>query len=199
MSGRYAVKTRYHTDCELRDEIMALETILAETYLGNVGERDELALSVARSQEDNLCLEVTIERSDRAKGRILTQTVSGQKVGIVKNRDWILKDGDVFALEGNRLLLVGIQSQTVIALTFVDDVQGDPAALIQLGHVLGNRHWPVAVREKTLYIELVAEAALVESTIRETATRLDIKGLKIEQINRTAQNALDFHTDSHHH
>ena len=178
---------------------MSLETILAETYLGNVGEQDELALRVARSQKDKLCLEVTIERSDRAKGRILTQTAEGQTVGIVKGRDWLIRDGDVFALEGNYLLLVGIQSQTVIALTFADNAQGDPAALIQLGHVLGNRHWPVTVKEKALYIELVTEAALVESTIRETATRLDIKGFKIEQINRTAQNALDFYTDSHHH
>ena len=178
---------------------MSLETILAETYLGNVGERDALALKVARSQKENLCLEVTIERSDRAKGRILAQTTAGQKIGIVKGRDWLLRAGDVFALKGNRLLLVGIQSQTVIALTFAEDTQNDSAALIQLGHVVGNRHWPVTIKEKTLYIELVAEAALMESIIRENATRLNIRGLKIEQVDRTAQNALAFHTDSHHH
>lgn len=178
---------------------MIEEILLAETYLGNVGESDELAEHVTESRKDGLCLEVTIERSDRAKGRILAQTASGQKVGIVKGRDWLLRDGDVLAVEGNHLVLVSIQSQTVIALTFAESEHNDPVAIIRLGHVLGNRHWPVVIQAQTLYIELVAEAALIESTLKETADRLNIQGLQIEQVNRSAQDALDFHPDSAHH
>lgn len=178
---------------------MTEETLLAETYLGNIGEGDELAQRVSRSQTDSSCLEVTIGRSDRAKGRILTQTASGQKVGIVKGRDWLLRDGDVLAVKEDRLVLVSIQSQIVIALKIDQHEHNDPTALIRLGHVLGNRHWPVIIQAQTLYIELVAEAALIESTLKETAARLNIKGLQIEQVQKSAQDALDFHTDSAHH
>ena len=163
---------------------MTTETLLAETYLGNVGEHDDLAQRVAKSRKDSLCLEVTIERSDRAKGRILTSTDSGQKVGISKGRDWLLKDGDVLEAEAGRLVLVSIQSQTVIALKVAENAHNDPATLIRLGHVLGNRHWPVVVQAQTLYIELAADAALIESTLKETAARLNIKGLQIEQVEK---------------
>ncbi|MGB3768838.1 MAG: hypothetical protein WA947_19965 [Phormidesmis sp.] len=178
---------------------MTSETVLAETYLGNVGESDELAQRVLRSQKDGNCLEVMIERCDRTKGRILASTHSGQTVGIIKGRDWLLRDGDALSAEDKRLVLVSIQAQTLIALKFANNEDNNPAALIRLGHVLGNRHWPVTLREQTLYVELVAEAALVESTLKETAARLEIKGLQIEQVERSAQDALDFHTDSAHH
>ena len=139
---------------------------------------------------------MTIGRSDRAKGRILTQTSSGQKIGITKSRDWLLRDGDVLAAE-DHLVLVSIQAQSVIALKFSE--RNDPAALVQLGHLLGNRHWPVTLKEQTLYIELAAEAALIESTLRETAARLNIQGLQIERIHKSAQDALDFHPEHIHH
>ncbi|MBE9060384.1 urease accessory protein UreE [cf. Phormidesmis sp. LEGE 11477] len=176
---------------------MTVETVLAETYLGNVGESDELAQRVLRSQKDGLCLEVTIGRSDRAKGRILVSTESGQQVGISKGRDWSLKEGDVLAAQEDRLVRVSIESQTVIALKIAESEHNDPAALIRLGHVLGNRHWPVVVQAHTLYIELAADAALIESTLKETVARLNIKGLRLEQVEKSAQETLDFHEDSH--
>ena len=186
---------------------MTAKTVLAENYLGNLGESEELAQRVAHSQEEGRCLEVTVERSDRAKGRILTQTASRQPVGITKGRDWLLREGDVFSVEGvgnaapaeHRLVLVSVQAQTVMALTFASGTQNDPTALIQLGHVLGNRHWPVAIKEQTLYIELAAEAALIESTLIEIAEQLNIQGLQIETVDRTTHNALDFRTEHAHH
>lgn len=178
---------------------MTLETVLAETYLGNIGESEELAQRVLRSQKDGLCLDVTIGRRDRAKGRVLASTHSGQKVGISKGRDWLLKDGDVLEADEDRLVLVSLQSQIVIALKVDDSDRNDPAALIRLGQVLGNRHWPVVAQAQTLYIELAADAALIESTLKETAARLNIKGLRIERVERSGQDALDFHTDSAHH
>lgn len=177
---------------------MTRETVLAETYLGNVNEKDELSERVLQARENGLCFEVTIEQSDRTKGRILAQTKSGQSVGIVKGRDWLLKDGDVLAVDSDCLVLVGIELQGAIALKFDRD-SNNSVALVQLGHVLGNSHWPITVQEQTIYIELAADASLIESTILETVQRLGIEGLKITRETRTAKNALDFHTDSTHH
>ena len=178
---------------------MSVEIVLAKTYLGNISDCDELARRVAQAEADGSCLKVTVEQGDRAKGRILTQTDAGQKVGITKGRDWLLRDGDVLIGEGDRLILVSIESQTLIALTFASNANNDPAALVQLGHILGNRHWPVAAKDGALYIEIAANAALVESTIEEAAARLNIQGLQIESTSRTAQNALDFQSEKTHH
>lgn len=178
---------------------MSVEIVLAKTYLGNISDCDELARRVAQAEADGSCLKVTVEQGDRAKGRILTQTDAGQKVGITKGRDWLLRDGDVLVGEGDRMVLVSVEPQALIALTFSPGANNNPAALVQLGHILGNRHWPVAIKNETLYIELTANAALVKSTIQEAAARLNVQGLQIESVSRTAQNALDFQSEKTHH
>ncbi|MGB3296576.1 MAG: hypothetical protein WBB01_26620 [Phormidesmis sp.] len=171
---------------------------LAETYLGNVSEDEDLARRLAQAKERGCCLEVLIERGDRIKGRLLTHTVSGQPVGIVKGRDWLLRDGDVLETTQNYLVLVSIQQQQVMTLRFADDTSNQAISLIHLGHVLGNRHWPITIKGETLFVELVAGTELMTSTIREMAHRLGITGLQINLEGRSAEAALDF-SDAHHH
>lgn len=172
---------------------------LAETYLGNVNEQVNLTLQVAQAKENGRCWEVTISQSDRPKGRILTRTASGQSVGIVKGRDWLLRDGDVLATAQNHLVLVSIQQQQVMALRIEEGVSNQAIALVHLGHVLGNRHWPVTAHGNTLYVELAAEATLMASTVQEMAQTLDIQGLQVNFEERSPDCALDFSHAHHHH
>ena len=181
-------------------------TELADTYLGNVNEQIDLALQVAQAKENGRCQEVIISRSDRPKGRILTRTAAGQSVGIVKGRDWLLRDGDVLATAQNYWVLVSIQQQQVMALRFKAEANNQAIALVHLGHVLGNRHWPVTVHGNTLYVELVADATLMVSTVQEMAKALSIEGLQVSFEERlsggeappTSDSALDF-SHAHHH
>ena len=173
--------------------------VLAETYLGNVGEDEALARRWAQAREEGRCLEVTIERGDRIKGRLLTRTASGQPIGIVKGRDWLLRDGDLLETSQKQYVLVSVQSQQVLSLKIDHDAHNSAASLIHLGHVLGNRHWPITLQGDTLFLELVASAELVESTIREMAHTLGIEGLQIGLEARAAAAALDFSGAHHHH
>lgn len=175
------------------------QAILAETYLGNVGEDEDLARRLKQARAAGQCWEVSIGRGDRIKGRLLTHTASGQPVGIVKGRDWLLRDGDLLETEQNHLVLVRILQQQVIALRFADGTSNQAISLIHLGHVLGNRHWPITIRGETLFVELVADAELIESTIREMAHRLGIEGLQMSLEERSPEAALDFSNAHHHH
>jgi urease accessory protein len=166
-------------------------TELAETYLGNVNERPDLAQQVAEAKAQDNCWEVMIEPSDRPKGRILAHTVTGVAVGIVKGRDWLLQAGDVFATESGQLVLVSLSQQQVIALRFEKAVENRAIALIHLGHVLGNHHWPISIQDDVLYVEPVIEAAQMAEMIREAAQTLGIEGLQISFEDR-ADNSLEF-------
>lgn len=172
--------------------------VLAKTYLGNVGEDKDLAARLAAARAKGRCLEVLIERGDRIKGRLFTHTASGQPIGIVKGRDWLLRDGDLLETDQNHLVLVSIRQQQVIALKFADGASNQAIPLIHLGHALGNRHWPITIKAETLFVELVADAELMASTIREMAHTLGIEGLQIGFEGRSAEAALDF-SDAHHH
>jgi len=171
-------------------------TELAQTYLGNSIEDAILAERIEKARSSGRCMEVHISQTDSRKGRIHAHTTSGITVGIVKSRDWSLRDGDVLETELGRLLLVHLQEQKVIVLRFTEPVVDGAIALIHLGHVLGNHHWPIIVRNRQLYVELVVDAEVIESTIRE----FKIPGLQIDYELRSANDYLDFseHKDHHH-
>lgn len=170
----------------------------AEIYIGNVSESADLARRVLHARETGECLEVEITRGDRTKGRILTQTASGQLVGIVKERDFLLKDGDLLLSESGYMVLVSIQQQRVMSLRFDSDAENRAIALVHLGHALGNQHWPVTAKGDVLYVELVADASLMESTLRKIAKRLNIKGLHISFETNLSDKAIDFSVDHSH-
>ncbi|MEM6598309.1 MAG: hypothetical protein AAF635_09080 [Cyanobacteria bacterium P01_C01_bin.69] len=173
----------------------SLDAIVADQYLGNTHESKEIALQISQAQAQQLCLEVAIARQDCGKGRIFTQTEAQQPIGIVKERTWRLRDGDVLCAQSGQLVLVSLQKQPVIALQFERKALNVPVNLMRLGHIVGNHHWPMALKEETLYVEVANNADVIESTLREAAKSLNIKGLHIVREYKTAEQALDFVAD----
>jgi len=176
--------------------------IVADRYLGNVNEDKEIAIDVAQAERQNTCLTVAISRNDCGKGRIFTSTEAGRSVGIIKSRDWRLRDGDVMSTSTQQLVLVRLQKQPVIALQFERKANNTPVNLLRLGHIIGNRHWPVTIKGETLYVEVAADADVIEATIREAVEMMGIQGLHIVREYKAADQALDFVADvvrSHPH
>lgn len=166
-------------------------TEIAQTYLGNIQENIALAEKLETSKE--LCLEVNLSPSDRRKGRIYTQSTSGIAVGIIKSRDWLLKEGDILETEQGKLLLVQIQSQELMVLSFNDSVVNNPIQLIHLGHVLGNHHYPIIVKDNKIYLQLIVDKEKIEATIRD----FDIPGLQIDYVEQVESDRFNF--SQHHH
>ena len=49
-----------------------------------------------------------------------------------------------------------------------------PAKLIHLGHVLGNHHYPIAIQDNQIYVQLVTNKTSIEKLLKD----LNISGLK---------------------
>ncbi|MBH8560904.1 urease accessory protein UreE [Nostoc sp. CENA67] len=169
-------------------------TELAQIYLGNSLENVSLSERIEKARSSALFLEVHISQTDNRKGRIHTHSTTGIAVGIVKNRDWSLREGDVLETEQGKLLLIHLQDEKVMVLTFTQPVTQHPIKLIHLGHVLGNHHWPIILQNNKLYVQLVADVEVIESTIHN----FKIPGLKIDYELHSAQRHLDF-SQHHHH
>ncbi|MEH2281691.1 MAG: urease accessory protein UreE [Nostoc sp.] len=174
---------------------------LAETYLGNITENASLSKRIEKLSLQEDYLEVYLSQTDSGKGRIHTHSTSGIEVGIVKSRDWSLREGDIFETQQGKLLLVHLQEQKVMVLTFIEPVS-DAAKealhqraidLIHLGHVLGNHHWPIIIEDGKLYVELVVDAEVIEATIRHFA----IPGLDIGYERLSPQEHLTFSEHAH--
>ncbi|MBW4472298.1 MAG: urease accessory protein UreE [Stenomitos rutilans HA7619-LM2] len=169
-------------------------TILAETYLGNQETDPTLQQQVAQARHAGDLLEVYLKTDDRAKGRIHAHSTTGVGIGIMKSRDHALNAGDVFVTQANQLLLIHLHAQAVMVLSFNGDATGHAIALIYLGHVLGNHHWSVLVQNDRIYVEMVADPAVMEATVRS----VNIPGLCIDYEVRSPDAPLQFSSHSHH-
>lgn len=169
-------------------------TELAETYLGNLTENAALSERIERACQEERFLEVYISETDSRKGRIYAHSTSGIDVGIVKSRDWLLREGDVLETAQGKLLLIHLRLQKVLVISFPETVSNHPIELIHLGHVLGNHHWPIIVKYNKIYVELITDAEVVESTIRN----FHIPGLQLEYELRSPHEHLDFSHNSEH-
>lgn len=165
-------------------------TEIANIYLGNRQENPDLAQQLIGTDY----LEVYLQPSDRSKGRIYTNTDSGVAVGIIKSRDRPLQSGDIFQTESGNLLLIHLQAQELLLLDFSEVTpEIAPTTLVYLGHVLGNHHYPIAIEDHKIYVQLVTDKSIIEKTINN----LNIPGLKIATTKRSLESEITFSVHSH--
>lgn len=167
---------------------------IAQTYLGNLTEDSRLAAQVTQARQQVSCLEVSLNQSDRHKGRIQTHATSGEAIGIIKSRDWSIREGDVFRTASDRLVVIQLQEQEVLVLSFEQPVTASAAELVHLGHILGNHHYPITIAQQKIYLQPGADLRIVEQTIKQ----LQIPGLIMNHEMRSPDH-LNFASHSHHH
>ena len=151
-------------------------TEIAQKYLGNITENCNLAQQVKIARDTDCYLEVYLQQSEIAKGRILTKANSGLGIGIIKSRDLILRSGDVFETTRGNLLLIKLESEKLMVLSFEQSLKENHVMdLVSLGHMLGNHHYPIKIDKNKIYVRLITDARVIVKMI----TELNIPGLKI--------------------
>lgn len=141
---------------------------VAKVYLGNIDRDRSLARKVTRSRKENRILEVTLQESDRSKGRILAQSTDGVAVGIVKNRELKLRSGDVFQTTENNLVLIHLETETLMVLTLDEAIESFLGMeLVRLGHLLGNQHYPIKIEENKIYVRPIGDLSVLTRKIEE--------------------------------
>ena len=166
---------------------------IAQTYLGNLTEDNSLREKVTLAQQAESCLETYLNQNDRAKGRIKAKSTTGIALGIIKSREWSLRSQDVFQTESGKLLLIHLQEQKLMVLSFPQPTTATAIEFVKLGHVLGNQHYPIEITAEKIYL-YAADFTLAEKTIRE----LKIPGLAIDYEYRS-DTQQTFSTTPHHH
>jgi urease accessory protein len=176
---------------------------IAQTYLGNLAEDSSLAAKVALARQQTSCLEVSLSQGDRSKGRIQTHSNSGVAIGIIKSRDWSMRAADVFLTQSDRLVVIHLQEQKALVLSFEQPVTASATELVHLGHVLGNHHYPITIVQQKIYLQPGANLGVDLAVVEQTIKQLQIPGLTINYEMRSPDLSLDLSNDlapqSHHH
>jgi len=133
--------------------------LVADTYVGN---REDAAVMDRLSDADPH--QVVLEDTDWRRSRVRTETERGRDLGIVVARE--LADGDILETESGDLVVVAIATVEALVVDFADaDVA--PARTLEVGHVLGNRHWDLAVRGEEVLFPVADTRERTEATVAD--------------------------------
>jgi len=139
---------------------------------GNVFD-DELKKRFETLDKQGKCERLQVSRQELEKTRLRKTTDKGTDVGLLFNGSTKLNHGDVLISE-EKFILVEQLPEKVISIKIK---QNQTELLVLLGHIIGNRHRPIAIDRQTIRFPIQAdsELGLFKNLFAEFLEYLEIK------------------------
>lgn len=123
------------------------------------------------------------------KSRFLAKGDKGNEYAIALKRHAQVVDGDIifYSPEANRAAVLRIELSPVLVIEMGALAEKDPQTIIrisvELGHAIGNQHWPAVVKDTRVYVPLTVDKKVMLSVMEthhiEGITYEFQKGLEI--------------------
>ena len=141
---------------------------------GNIFD-DELQKGFETLDKQGKCERLKITRQELEKTRLRKNTDKGTDVGISFNYNTKLNHGDVLISE-DRFILVEQIPEKVISIKIKQN-SNQTELLVLLGHIIGNRHRPIAIDKQTILFPIQADSELdlFKSLFSEITEHLEMK------------------------
>lgn len=146
--------------------------------IGNIHKDHELSHKISHAETDY----VFLDQWTAQKSRFLGKGISGKEYAVALKRHSQVADGDVIEYnpESNTAVVLKIELNPVLVIDLSDVNVADNNTLIricvELGHAIGNQHWPAVVKETKVYVPLTVDKKVMLS-VMETH---NIEGIKYE-------------------
>ncbi|SLM48565.1 Urease accessory protein UreE [Nitrospira japonica] len=146
--------------------------LVIEAIIGNI---HESAWS-ARLQHATLDW-LALDQWEAQKSRLRKLSQNGVDVAISLPRGILLRDGDVLMWEESRqaaiVARVSLKDVMVVELTALQTHASDILirTCVELGHALGNQHWPAVVKGDRIYVPLTVDQKVMASVMKTHAFR----------------------------
>ncbi|MGI0003464.1 MAG: urease accessory protein UreE [Nitrosopumilaceae archaeon] len=141
---------------------------------GNVFD-DELQKRFEILDKQGKCERLKVSRQELEKTRLRKNTDKGTDVGLSFNGSTKLNHGDVLISE-DKFILVEQLPEKVISVKIKQN-SNQTELLVLLGHIIGNRHRPIAIDKQTIMFPIQAdsELGLFKNLLAEFLEYLEIK------------------------
>jgi len=140
--------------------------IVIEAVLGNVGD-PEWAGRLSAADVDLL----QIDQWEAQKSRFRKKTCKGAEVAVSVDRDTCIRDGDVLLwdAQAQAAIVARIELRDVMIVHLDDLLAGPPdvamRTCVELGHAMGNQHWPALVKGGRVYVPLTVDRKVMASVM----------------------------------
>lgn len=144
--------------------------ILVEKTLGNIGDPQWHR----RSHEATVDI-LVLEQWEAPKSRLRKATEGGIELAISLPRSEHLHDGDVLHVDEakNVIVVAKVPLKEVLVIEMEGLEKLAPADILrisfELGHGLGNQHWPAVIKGTTVYVPLSVDQKVMASVMRTHA------------------------------
>jgi len=143
---------------------------IVETIVGNVRDAEwQSRLEGAKIEHLHL------DQWQAQKNRFRKTTDSGTELAVSLERASHLHDGDILTwdAEARAAVVVHIELNEVMIIQLEGALSDDRQVLLrtcfELGHALGNQHWPAVVKGTTVYVPLTVDRNVMASVMKTHA------------------------------
>jgi urease accessory protein len=140
--------------------------ILVEAILGNAAD-PEWAARLGAAAVDELAL----DHWEAQKNRFRKKTASGVELAVSLDRGTFMRDGDVLLWDAKAaravVARISLRDVMIVHLDGLGPLAPDIAmrTCIELGHALGNQHWPALVKGSRVYVPLTVDRKVMSSVM----------------------------------
>lgn len=143
---------------------------VVESVLGNVADPTWSA-RIESTQIDYLHL----DQWEAQKNRFRKATEGGVDLALSLDRNQHLRDGDILIWDEatHRAVVTRIELNDVMVIRLTELLHHSPERMlrtcVELGHALGNQHWPAVVKENQVFVPLTVDRKVMASVMRTHA------------------------------
>jgi urease accessory protein len=140
--------------------------ILIKTVLGNIDDR-EWAERLSAADTDLL----EIDQWEAQKSRFRKTTAKGVEIAVSIDRNTHIRDGDVLLWDARALsaVVARIELRDVMIVHLDELMSLVPKVAmrtcVELGHAMGNQHWPALVKDTVVYVPLTVDRKVMASVM----------------------------------
>ena len=117
--------------------------LVVDSILGNAYDSNNISQKIEDAKENQTLKRLFLSRPQMEKSRLRTETEDGTEIGLSLEPGNVLHNGDVLKIDSN-LIIIHQLPEKVIRVT-INENNRSPNLLIQLGHIIGNRHRPISI------------------------------------------------------
>ena len=144
--------------------------ILVESVLGNERDPDW------KARLEGATVDVLqLDQWQAQKNRFRRRTRGGVELAVSLDRNTHLHDGDVLTWDeaARSATVARIELQDVLVVRLDGVLGGGPELIartcVELGHALGNQHWPAVMKGTAVYVPLTVDRKVMASVMRTHA------------------------------
>lgn len=150
-----------------------------DSVLGNFNNDKKLKEKYDEMAARNVCETIKISRLESQRVRMRKISDKGTDVALTLPPGTRLKHGDVIIITENKMVVVGIEPESVIMIEIRDNIHQDDVVEVpvRIGHTIGNLHRPIKLEGNKIYFPIQADTELemFKKLFEPVKEHLDIK------------------------